>query len=191
MALVGAADGGVLDGWNLSGPDGSGYYEASSSVPVEFGNSGLLFELTYSNITERGLRLPLVFDDSIYGGGKRLVFAGDVFVGDQPRILFSSRRDRDDNEIYTMNADGSGVVRLTNNSTYDYPVAWSPDGRRILFQSYRDGNGEIYTMNADGTGVVRLTNNSTYDSPYAWSPDGTTHPVPTRSQRRRIGTRRL
>ena len=178
VALVGAADGGILDGWSLAGPDSSGYYEASSSVPVEFGNSGLLFELTYSNITERGLRLPLVFDDSIYGGGKRLVVAGDIFVGDQPRILFASQRDGDDREIYTMNADGSGVVRLTNNSAYDFPRAWSPDGRRILFVSDHNGgeyeveDREIYVMNADGTGVVRLTDNSTHDWPVAWSPDG-------------------
>ena len=90
VELVSAADGGILDGWSLAGPDSSGYYEAASDVPIEFGNSGLLFELAYSGITERGLRLPLVFDGSIYSGGKRLVFAGDVFVGDQPRILYVS-----------------------------------------------------------------------------------------------------
>ena len=31
-----------------------------------------------------------------------------------------------DLEIYVMNADGTGVVRLTDNSVSDYPVAWSP-----------------------------------------------------------------
>ena len=75
-----------------------------------------------------------------------------------------------------MNADGTGVVRLTDNSIYDWPVAWSPDGRRILFRrDHNDGNletgdREIYVMNADGTGVVRLTDNSVRDSPVAWSP---------------------
>ena len=177
VELVRAEDGGILDGWNLSGPDGAGYYEASSTTPIEFGDSGLLFKLRYSNITERGLRLPILFDDSVYSGGKRLVGIGDVFVGDQPRILFRSMSDGDDDEIYVMNADGTGVVRLTNNSVYDWPVAWSPDGSRILFR--RDPNGgyeaddmEIYVMNADGTGVVRLTDNSYWDYPVAWSPDG-------------------
>ena len=174
VELVGAEDGGILEGWNLSGPDGTGYYEASSDTPIEFGDSGLLFILRYSDITERGLRLPLDFDDSIYSGGKRLVGTGDIFVGDQPRILFVSQRDGDDSEIYVMNADGTGVVRLTDNtSVYDHPIAWSPDGTRILFRSSRDGDdGEIYVMNADGTGVVRLTDNSVLDYPIAWSPDG-------------------
>ena len=35
--------------------------------------------------------------------------------------------------------------------------AWSPDGRRIAFDSQRDGNREIYVMDADGSGVTRLT----------------------------------
>ena len=186
VELVRAENGGILDGWNLSGPDGAGYYEASSKTPIEFGDSGLLFRLRYSDITERGLRLPLEFDDSIYSGRKRLVGTGDVFVGDQPRILFvhnpeGDAFEADEMEIYVMNADGTGVVRLTDNSVYDWPTAWSPDGTRILFVRDPDGGGhgfgnddlEIYVMNADGTGVVRLTDNSVGDWPAAWSPDGT------------------
>ena len=87
------------------------------------------------------------------------------------RIAFSSHRDGN-REIYVMNADGSGVTRLTNNSAEDGSPAWSPDGRRIAFYSLRDGNYEIYVMNADGSGVTRLTNNSADDVTPAWSPDG-------------------
>ena len=49
-----------------------------------------------------------------------------------------------------MNADGSGVTRLTYNDVNDLSPAWSPDGRRIAFSSDRDGNFEIYVMNAAG-----------------------------------------
>ena len=49
-----------------------------------------------------------------------------------------------------MNADGSGVVRLTDHSARDGEPAWSPDGQRIAFSSDRDGNYDIYVMNADG-----------------------------------------
>ena len=56
-----------------------------------------------------------------------------------------------------MNADGSGVTRLTYNDAFDGYPAWSPDGRRIAFDSQRDGNREIYVMDADGSGVTRLT----------------------------------
>ena len=73
--------------------------------------------------------------------------------------------DPEDREIYVMNADGTGVVRLTDNCGHTTdPVSWSPDGRRILFVSERDGSRlrQIYTMNADGTDVIRLTDNAVY-----------------------------
>ena len=49
---------------------------------------------------------------------------------------------------------------------------WSPDGTRIAFQSFRDGNSEIYAMNADGSDQTRLTTNPGPDLLPAWSPDG-------------------
>ena len=87
------------------------------------------------------------------------------------RIAFMSNRDGND-EIYVMNADGSGVTRLTDNEETDGSPRWSPDGRRIAFDSNRDGNGEIYVMNADGSGVTRLTDNEAEDWFPRWSPDG-------------------
>jgi Tol biopolymer transport system component len=69
-----------------------------------------------------------------------------------------------------MNADGSGLKRLTNNDASDRQPAWSPDGTKIAFNSERDGNREIYVMNADGSGLTRLTNNDASDWDPAWSP---------------------
>ncbi|KXK53959.1 MAG: WD40 domain-containing protein [Chloroflexi bacterium OLB13] len=77
-----------------------------------------------------------------------------------------------DNEIWVMNADGSGKVQLTANSADDLDPRWSPDGTQIVFASNRDGNDEIYRMNADGSNVVRLTNNPVDDREPAWSLDG-------------------
>ncbi|MCK5566843.1 MAG: PD40 domain-containing protein, partial [Actinomycetia bacterium] len=45
-----------------------------------------------------------------------------------------------------------GEVRLTSNSALCVCPSWSPDGKMIAFNSYRDGNTEIYVMNADGSG---------------------------------------
>src|SRR5660398_29019 len=92
------------------------------------------------------------------------------------KIAFVSQRDGND-EIYTMNADGSNVHRLTfdpiGSPKNDLGPVWSPDGTRIAFVSNRDGNYEIYVMNADGSNQQRLTSSIYSDLNPTWSPDGT------------------
>lgn len=93
------------------------------------------------------------------------------------KIVFASERDGN-YEIYSMNPDGGGQTRLTNNPAADREPSWSPDGTKILFVSNRDGNSEIYVMDASGDGggfnaPTRLTNNNADDEHPVWSPDGT------------------
>src|SRR6266542_4018129 len=52
------------------------------------------------------------------------------------------------------------------------PAAWSRDGRRLLFTSYRDGNPEVYLVGADGSGLRRLTRKPGDDYAADFSPDG-------------------
>ena len=97
---------------------------------------------------------------------------GEPAVG-PGRIAFVSDRDGDE-EIYVMNADGSGVVQLTDNESDDRDPAWSADGNRIAFASDRDNEVEIYdiyVMNADGSGVEQLTDGCS-NGQLAWSPGG-------------------
>ena len=98
--------------------------------------------------------------------------ACDPTPNGESQIVFSSNRDGDF-EIYKMNADGSGVMRLTNHGAYDLDPVLSPDRTKVAFTSNRDGNFEIYVMNADGTNVTRLTSHHAIDGFAAWSPDGT------------------
>ena len=48
-----------------------------------------------------------------------------VWSPDGSKIAFGSNRDGND-EIYVMNADGSGQVNLTNSPAFDYAPVWRP-----------------------------------------------------------------
>ncbi len=95
------------------------------------------------------------------------------------KIAFVSRRDGNP-EIYVMEADGKNQRNLTNNANADYQPSWSPDGKRIVFISERDGHvdprgwttTEIYVMEADGSNPQNLTDNPSGDRDPSWSPDG-------------------
>jgi Tol biopolymer transport system component len=90
----------------------------------------------------------------------------------EPALVFQTNRDGRI-EIYTMNSDGSGAKRLTDNPGVDIMPRWSPDGTQIVFVSVRAGLGrELYVMNADGTDQRRLTDLGTNPGFPDWSPDG-------------------
>ena len=75
-------------------------------------------------------------------------------------------------EVYTMDADGTNEVRLTNRLGLDLGTAWSPDYEKIAFSSDRDGNSEVWVMGADGSNPTALTNTVGANSEPEWSPDG-------------------
>jgi TolB protein len=69
-------------------------------------------------------------------------------------------------DIYVINADGSGLRRLTDGMD----PAWSPDGKRVAFARWRDPRG-IYVIDEDGSNETRIFSWSEAKAP-AWSPDG-------------------
>jgi TolB protein len=71
-----------------------------------------------------------------------------------------------------MNSDGSNQTNISNNPTYNVSPSWSPDGKKIVFVSKRDGNREIYIMNSDGSNQTNISNNPSFDIAPSWSPDG-------------------
>ena len=75
-------------------------------------------------------------------------------------------------DIYTVNRDGTDLKRVTSYGVYTAEGVLSPDGKRIVFTSLKDGDLDIYTMNVDGSDVRRLTNTPGYDGGPWWSPDG-------------------
>lgn len=75
-------------------------------------------------------------------------------------------------DIFTANADGSKIKRLTDSNSYDAEATISPDGKKIIFTSTRDGDLDLYVMDISGKNVKRLTTELGYDGGAFFSPDG-------------------
>src|SRR5579883_326587 len=75
-------------------------------------------------------------------------------------------------DIFAADLDGKNLVRLTDAPGYDAEASYSPDGSRIVFTSFRDGDAEIYIMDADGKNPRRITHAKGYDGGPFFSPDG-------------------
>lgn len=98
------------------------------------------------------------------------------FSPDGARIAFASDRDHggatdfDSSEIYTMAADGSNQIRLTNNARWDGAPAFSPDGAQIAFASRNTASSAsgvvaIFTMARDGANLLQRTSRPVAEHP--------------------------
>jgi Tol biopolymer transport system component len=76
-------------------------------------------------------------------------------------------------DLYTLPITGGSAVRITDGQAYDMQPRYSPDGKRLVFVSDRDGSENIWTADADGGNPRALTTGEreNYVSP-VWTPDG-------------------
>jgi dipeptidyl aminopeptidase/acylaminoacyl peptidase len=101
-------------------------------------------------------------------------FGGDSqpeWSPDGTKITFVSGRNGNE-EVYVMNADGSGETRLTAHPDLDMRPQWSPDGTKIAFVrfSVHTLDAEVWTMNPDGSEQAQLTENDLFESLTDWQP---------------------
>jgi TolB protein len=76
---------------------------------------------------------------------------------DGERIVVEHDPLADENEIYTIEPDGSNPTRLTDTTGDNQEPAWSPDGTKIVYEHDNSGFDQLWVMNADGTNKMQLT----------------------------------
>lgn len=92
---------------------------------------------------------------------------------DGRKIVFESNRSGAGTDLYTADADGTNVARLTFTGDASNG-SWHPDGSQILYQRNIPGlSFEIYKVNLDGTGVTPLASSPVEDSLGFWNHEGT------------------
>jgi len=152
----------------LTGDDANEYYTSWAKDRIAFSSE------------VRGSKVSDIFTVSPDGADIRQITKGPGHNGtpsisrDGKRVVFASTRRGEKYQLYTMNADGSKVTRLTKDQTIAYfNPQFSPDGKRIVYYTDKgDGKDQICVMNSDGSNETLLTANIGHNIYPGWSPDG-------------------
>jgi TolB protein len=102
---------------------------------------------------------------STFGGSKNCPPPADMSKGYVWAVY-------EDYDIYTSKPDGTDIKKLVDSKGYDAEATVSPNGKKIVFTSERDGDLDLYTMDKNGKNIKRLTNEIGYDGGAFFSPDG-------------------
>jgi TolB protein len=112
--------------------------------------------------------------------GKHIIYASTHLGGDDcppvpdrskygNRYLWAVYQSYD---IFMSDLDGKIVKRLTNTPGYDAEATLSPDGKKMIFTSMREGDLDLYVMDLKSEKVNRITHELGYDGGAWFSPDG-------------------
>jgi Tol biopolymer transport system component len=155
----------LADGSSLSAPAWS-----HDGTQLAFGNGTTLWLTPASSYTPSRLRLPRTLAPlaMTWGPDSKIAFDGLRLRCDSLGSCLSTDR----SEIWTVQADGSGLKQLTHAGHAEKPK-WSPDGARLLFvtRTSEGGPNELWVVRTNGTGAKKLAGTSGVIAA-DWSPDG-------------------
>ena len=86
---------------------------------------------------------------------------------DGSRIAFCYKGD-----IYVVSTAGGTARQITSNPAYDSDPIWTPDGKNIVFSSFREADKDIYITSAEGGEPKRITDYPGAETPMAVLQDG-------------------
>ena len=75
-------------------------------------------------------------------------------------------------EVYLVDYDGENLRRVTADKSIDLLPRWSPDGRRLVFTTYKKANPDLVELNLDKGSVRVLSARQGLNLPGGFSPDG-------------------
>jgi serine/threonine-protein kinase len=156
----------VVNGISTLGPQGYADYS--------FSNTGLMvyvarFEAggtSFAWVDKNGTVRPITSTLQPWGGGR--------LSSDGNRIANITANPSEDGDVWLVDARRGTTTRLTFDGGAQHPI-WSPDGRRILYKSSKEGMAGIYSVSPDGTGRPELVlATKTIAIPQSMTPDGRT-----------------
>jgi TolB protein len=134
--------------------------------------------LAYVSFEERnGINKPIVYVHTL-ATGRRAIIANErgsnsapAWSPDGNRLAVVLTRDGN-SQIYIVNADGSGLRRLSRSSGIDTEPTFTPDGKEIFFTSDRGGSAQVYRVSVEGGEARRVTFGGPFNARPQISPDG-------------------
>ena len=123
-----------------------------------------IYKLNFNPVTEKVIGSPVAVTE----GTKRF---GYLHISPDNKWISASSTGQQE-AIYIMRTDGSGIVKLTNDNFKNRGPAWSPDGKNLAFYSDRSGKYEIWKIGIDGSNLRKLTITKLQSIVPMWFPDG-------------------
>lgn len=132
---------------------------------LDIGSRKVIWEKIFTGTTENYRRLAHELNDELIQR-----FTGERGIA-HTRIVFSNNA-TGRKELYIVDYDGSNLMRMTEDRSINLLPCWSPDGKEIIYTTYRFGNPDLYSISRNGDGRRAVSKRQGLNTAACFSPDG-------------------